>query len=71
MPQFNSVQRRRWLLASNRGPTDSACAVLGWKVNGENAKFERLHPRLHEHFFDTERKRMSVVHTYEEISGYS
>ena len=46
-------------------PTDSACAVLGWKINGENAKFERLHPRLHEHFFDTERKRMSVVHTYE------
>ena len=46
-------------------PTDSACAVLGWKINGENAKFERLHPRVHEHFFDTERKRMSVVHTYE------
>ena len=41
-------------------PTDSACAVLGWKINGENAKFERLHPRVHEHFFDTERKRMSV-----------
>lgn len=46
-------------------PTDSACAVLGWKINGENSKFANRHPRLHEHFFDTDRKRMSVVANYE------
>ncbi len=46
-------------------PTDSACAVLGWKLNGDVRKFSQRHPRLHEFFFNTERKRMSVVHDYE------
>ena len=46
-------------------PTDSACAVLGYKINGSVTKFAQRHPRLHEFFFNTERKRMSVIHDYE------
>ena len=46
-------------------PTDSACAVLGYKINGSVSKFAQRHPRTHEFFFDTERKRMSVIHEYE------
>ena len=46
-------------------PTDSACAVAGWKINGDVQKFAQRHNRLHEFFFDTKRKRMSVIHEYE------
>ena len=46
-------------------PTDSACAVLGWKINGDVRKFTQRHSRIHEFFFDTTRKRMSVIHEYE------
>ena len=46
-------------------PTDSACAVLGYKINGSVSKFAQRHPRKHEFFFNTDRKRMSVVHEYE------
>lgn len=46
-------------------PTDSACAVLGFKINGSVAKFAQRHPRKHEFFFNTDRKRMSVIHEYE------
>ncbi|MDP6869709.1 MAG: HAD-IC family P-type ATPase [Candidatus Poseidoniaceae archaeon] len=46
-------------------PTDSACAVMGYKINGSVSKFAERHPRVHEYFFDTERKRMSVIHDYE------
>ena len=46
-------------------PTDSACAVLGWKINGDVRKFAQRHSRIHEFFFDTSRKRMSVIHEYE------
>ena len=46
-------------------PTDSACAVLGYKINGSVAKFAQRHPRKHEFFFNTDRKRMSVIHEYE------
>ena len=46
-------------------PTDSACAVLGWKINGDVRKFAQRHSRIHEFFFDTTRKRMSVIHEYE------
>lgn len=46
-------------------PTDSACAVAGWKINGDVKKFSQRHPRENEFFFDAIRKRMSVVHEYE------
>ena len=46
-------------------PTDSACAVAGWKINGDVKKFSHRHPRTNEFFFDSNRKRMSVVHEYE------
>ena len=58
-----SKQEGRWTAIGD--PTDSACAVLGWKLNGDVRKFSQRHPRLHEFFFDTERKRMSVIHEYE------
>ena len=46
-------------------PTDSACAVAGWKINGDVKKFAQRHPRIHEFFFDSIRKRMTVIHEYE------
>ena len=46
-------------------PTDSACAVAGWKINGDVKKFSHRHPRINEFFFDSVRKRMTVVHEYE------
>ncbi len=46
-------------------PTDSACAVAGWKINGDVKKFSHRHPRVNEFFFDSVRKRMSVIHEYE------
>ena len=58
-----SKQEGRWHAIGD--PTDSACAVLGWKLNGDVRKFTQRHPRIHEFFFDTERKRMSVIHEYE------
>ena len=51
-------------------PTDSACAVLGYKINGSVSKFAQRHPRKHEFFFNTDRKRMSVIHEYEGKIGY-
>ena len=56
-------QEGRWTAIGD--PTDSACAVLGWKLNGDVRKFSQRHPRINEFFFDTERKRMSVIHEYE------
>ena len=56
-------QDGRWTAIGD--PTDSACAVLGWKLNGDVRKFSQRHPRINEFFFDTERKRMSVIHEYE------
>ena len=58
-----SKQDGRWSAIGD--PTDSACAVLGWKLNGDVRKFSQRHLRLHEFFFDTDRKRMSVIHEYE------
>ena len=61
-------------------PTDSACAVAGWKINGDVKKFSFRHPRQNEFFFDSTRKRMSVIHDYEgenwvfskgSVGGYS
>ena len=52
-------QEGRWTAIGD--PTDSACAVMGWKLNGNVRKFSQRHPRLHEFFFDTERKRRSEI----------
>ena len=46
-------------------PTDSACAVFGWKMVGDVHKYSTLHPRLYEYLFDTDRKRMTTVHQWE------
>ena len=42
-------------------PTDSACAVFGWKVHGDIENLGELFPRSYEFFFDAERKRMSTI----------
>ncbi len=47
-------------------PTDSACAVFGWKVFENADDFRRKHPRFREFTFDRERKRMTTIH---EIDG--
>ena len=46
-------------------PTDSACAVFGWKLTEPTDKMEARHPRVHEFFFDSQRKRMSVINEFE------
>ena len=51
-------------LITTGDPTDLACAVLAWKINGDLEKFQTSNPRLKEYFFDSKRKRMSVVHEY-------
>jgi Ca2+-transporting ATPase len=64
--QISKVESQ-WQAIGN--PTDSACAVLGWKINGDVRKFAQRHSRVHEFFFDTTRKRMSVIHEYEIHDG--
>lgn len=59
------VQEDDGLWTAIGDPTDAACAVAGWKINGDVTKFASLHPRLHEQVFDSVRKRMSTVHEYE------
>jgi len=46
-------------------PTDSACAVMGWKIVGDVGKHAVRNPRQFEYFFDATRKRMSVIHHWE------
>ena len=45
-------------------PTDSACAVFGWKVNGNLDTFAENNPRKYEFFFDAVRKRMSTIQIF-------
>ena len=45
-------------------PTDSACAVFGWKIYGDLEEISQKHPRKYEFFFDAVRKRMSTVQTF-------
>ncbi len=47
-------------------PTDSACAVFGWKIHGELEHLEGKFSRSFEFFFDAERKRMTTIN---EIDG--
>ena len=51
-------------LITTGDPTDLACAVLAWKIKGDLEEFQASNPRLKEYFFDSKRKRMSVVHEY-------
>lgn len=59
------VQEEDGIWSAIGDPTDAACAVAGWKLNGDVTKFASLHPRMHEQVFDSVRKRMSTVHEYE------
>ena len=42
-------------------PTDSACAVAGWKINGDVKKFSHRHPRQNEFFFDYLKKEIKSI----------
>ncbi len=46
-------------------PTDSACAVLGWKLKESVDSFRRRHPRFREFTFDRTRKRMTTIHEFD------
>ena len=46
-------------------PTDTACAVLGWKLHSSVDDFRKMHPRFREFPFDRSRKRMSTIHEFE------
>jgi len=47
-------------------PTDTACAVFGWKLQESVDSLRERCPRIREYTFDRERKRMGTVH---EIDG--
>ena len=57
-------EKGNWSAIGN--PTDSACAVMGWKIVGDIGEYAVKYPRQGEYFFDTNRKRMSVIHHWEE-----
>lgn len=42
-------------------PTCSASATFGWKTLGSNEEYKKNNARIHEFFFDAERKRMSTI----------
>ena len=42
-------------------PTCSAAATFGWKALGPTQDLNKEHERLHEFFFDAERKRMTTI----------
>jgi len=61
----STIAKKDGLWQAIGDPTDSACAVAGWKINGDVKKFAHRHPRVNEFFFDSTRKRMSVLHEYQ------
>ena len=46
-------------------PTDSACAVFGWKLKESVDSYRRRHPRFREFTFDRTRKRMTTIHEFD------
>ena len=46
-------------------PTDSACAVFGWKMKESVDSYRRSHPRFREFTFDRTRKRMTTIHEFD------
>ncbi len=46
-------------------PTDSACAVFGWKMKESVDTYRRSHPRFREFTFDRTRKRMTTIHEFD------
>ncbi|MBC8437828.1 MAG: HAD-IC family P-type ATPase, partial [Euryarchaeota archaeon] len=53
----------KWKAIGN--PTDSACAVFGWKMMDSVDSFRRQHPRFKEFTFDRTRKRMTTIHEFD------
>ena len=52
-------------LESVGDPTDSACAVFGWKLKESADSYRRSHPRFREFTFDRTRKRMTTIHEFD------
>ena len=46
-------------------PTDTACAVFGWKMMESVDSFRKKHPRFREFTFDRVRKRMTTIHEFD------
>jgi Ca2+-transporting ATPase len=46
-------------------PTDSACAVFGWKLKESVDSYRRSHPRFREFTFERTRKRMTTIHEFD------
>ena len=52
-------------------PTDSACAVFGWKLKESVDSYRRSHPRFREFTFDRTRKRMTTIHEFDACLLYT
>ena len=46
-------------------PTCSASATFGWKTIGPSDEYKKKHTRIHEFFFDADRKRMTTINEIE------
>lgn len=46
-------------------PTCSASATFGWKTIGSSEEYKKKYTRIHEFFFDADRKRMTTINEIE------
>ena len=63
--QNSNIREIDGLWKSIGNPTDSACAVFGWKMMESVDSFRKKHPRFREFTFDRVRKRMTTIHEYD------
>ena len=57
---ISKSEEEGWIATGD--PTDQACAVLGWKLIGSTNESKKRYPRVAEMTFNSEKKRMNVVH---------
>jgi len=63
--QNSNIREKENSWAAIGNPTDSACAVFGWKMLESVDSFRKKHPRFREFTFDRVRKRMTTIHEYD------
>ena len=63
--QNSNLNRIEGIWESVGDPTDSACAVFGWKLKESVDSYRRRHPRFREFTFDRTRKRMTTIHEFD------
>ena len=63
--QNSNIREIDGLWKSIGNPTDSACAVFGWKMMESVDSFRKKHPRFREFTFDRVRKRMTTIHEFD------